>query len=721
MTEPAAQTRDLPQSEPRAKLPAGMPGSLRPGLLNPLFAGLPSLPGVGPAIGAALARLLQRPTPTCLDLLSHLPTAVIDPAPRERLTPADNGQMVTLSAWIEGHRPAPPHGRMPYRILAGAAGEQVELAFFRAREDSLAARFAVGGTVLIHGQLRRFGERWQMTHPELLDARRASDGLLPVYPLVQGLWQGRLRAIARAALDRLPELPEWLPAELLARQNWPGWAAATRAVHRPASAAGLEPHALARRRLAFDELLAGQLSLGLTRRAREHLPGRALPGDGRLVGQMLASLPFPCTGCQASAIAEIGRDLAASAPMLRLLQGDVGSGKTVVALAAMLQAVEAGVQAALMAPTEVLARQHAATFGRLLALLGLTVELLTGKDPAGQRRAAKARLADGTASLAVGTHALFRTGVVFADLGLVVIDEQHRFGVNQRLDLVVKGAAVDVLLMTATPIPRSLVLAAYGDIATSRLLAKPPGRAPILTRATPNERIEQVVAATERARARGARMYWVCPVIEEAEGETPMAAIERHRLLAERFGPAVGLVHGRLASRDKEAAIAAFATGRTPLLVATTVIEVGVDVPAASIIVIEHAERFGLAQLQQLRGRVGRGQRPAACLLLYASPLGATARARLALLRATEDGFAIAEEDLRLRGPGEVLGLRQSGMPAFRFADLGAHADLLPLARDVAQRALAADPGLRGPASEPLRVLLHLFERHDAVRLLAAG
>ena len=721
MTEPTARMRDLPQCGPAAKLPPGMAGSLRPTVLDPLFAGLPSLPGVGPAIGAATARLLQRPTPICLDLLSHLPVAVIDPAPRRQLTPADTGQMVTLLAEVEGHRPAPANGRAPYRISAQAAGEPLELAFFRAREDYLAARFAIGSSVLVHGQLGRYGERWQMTHPELLDPRRTNDGLLPIYPLVQGLQQGRLRAIARAAVDRLPELPEWLPGELLMAHGWPGWAAAVRAIHKPVTAASLEAASPARRRLAFDELLASQLALTLTRTARGRLPGRALIGDGRLVAQLLTSLPFPCTSCQQTAIAEIGRELAAAGPMLRLLQGDVGSGKTVVALAAMLQAVEAGVQAALMAPTEVLARQHAATFRHLLAPLGREVELLTGKDPAGQRRAVRERLASGAARLAVGTHALFQEGVEFADLGLVVIDEQHRFGVGQRLDLVVKGVAVDVLLMTATPIPRSLVLAAYGDIATSRLLTKPPGRAPIVTRAVPNERIDEVLAATERALARGERIYWVCPVIEEAEGDTPMAAVERHRQLAERFGTQVGLVHGRLASRDKEAAIAAFAGGRTPLLVATTVIEVGVDVAEAGIIVIEHAERFGLTQLHQLRGRVGRGDRAAACLLLYEPPLGPTAHARLALLRETEDGFAIAEEDLRLRGPGEVLGFRQSGAPGFRFVDLEHHQDLLAPARAEAERRLEALPGLAGERAAALRVLLHLFERHDAVRVLAAG
>jgi ATP-dependent DNA helicase RecG len=622
---------------------------------------------------------------------------------------------------IERHRLAATAGRAPHRLSARAAGEPVELVFFGARSDYLTTRFPIGATVLLHGRLDRFNKQWQIAHPELLDRGRAETGLLPVYPLVRGLGQRRLRTLMRAALERLPQLPEWLPEGLARDRGWPAWQEAMTRAHRPDTAADLEPDGPVRGRLACDELLASQLALGLMRAARTRLPGRALRGDGTLGARMTAGLPYALTSCQQRAAAEIAADLAGPAPMLRLLQGDVGSGKTVVAAAAMLHAIEAGTQAALMAPTELLARQHAATLTGLMDPLGLGVTLLTGREPVARRRAALEGLAAGEAAIAVGTHALLEEGVEFRDLGLVVIDEQHRFGVGQRLDLVVKGHAVDVLLMTATPIPRSLVLAAYGDLAGSQLLTRPPGRQPVVTRAVPNERIDEVLDATGRALRRDERIYWVCPVVEGGEADTAMAAVERHRLLAERFGPCVGLVHGKLAGPAKAAALQAFATGGIRLLVATTVVEVGVDVPEASIMVIEHAERFGLAQLHQLRGRVGRGSRASACLLLYEPPLGEAARARLAILRETEDGFRIAEEDLRLRGPGEVLGVRQSGLPAFRFADLARHAGLLPLARELAERALAADPGLRGAASEPLRVLLHLFERHDAVRLLAAG
>lgn len=710
---------DLAQSREPAKKPAA--AELRPPVLHPLMAPARSLPGVGPATAAALGRLLGLEEPRCLDLLSHLPTGVIDPRPRAALCPGDEGKMVTVLARIESHRAAPPGGRGPHRVLAQAAGGPLELAFFRPPQGFVEQRLAPGREVLLHGQLGRYGERWQMVHPELLDARQPRDHLVPVYPLARGLTQGRLRAILRAALERLPELPEWVPEALRREQGWSGWAQALRTLHRPPTPQALAPDAPARRRLAFDELLAGQMALRTLRAVRARLPGRSLAGSGRLASRLASTLPYALTPCQRRAIAEIEADMAASAPMLRLLQGDVGSGKTVVALAAMLRAVESGAQAALMAPTEVLAQQHAASLAALVQPLGLEVDRLTGREPTARRRGTLERLADGTAVLVVGTHALFQKSVAFHDLGLVVIDEQHRFGVGQRLDLVHKGHAVDLLLTTATPIPRSLVLAVYGDIATSKLMAKPPGRRPVVTRAVPNERIEEVLEAAGRALVRGERIFWICPLVEGGETDPAMAAIERHRLLAQRFGAVVSLVHGRMKGRDKDEALGAFAQGRTRLLVATTVIEVGVDVPDASIIVIEHAERFGLAQLHQLRGRVGRGSRPSSCLLLYEPPLGETARARLAILRETEDGFTIAEEDLRLRGPGELLGQRQSGLPRLRFADLEAHRDLLPLARAQAKAALEASYAGGGAPDEALRTLLHLFERHEAVTSLAAG
>ena len=489
--------------------------------------------------------------------------------------------------------------------------------------------------------------------------------------------------------------------------------------HAPESQAGLTP--AARARLTYDELLASQLALALARAQLRRLPGRAVAGDGRLRERALKALPFRLTGSQEQVFAQIAADMASDARMLRLLQGDVGSGKTVVALMAMLNAVEAGYQAALMAPTEILARQHMATMEPLARAAGVEIALLTGRGKGKGRRAVLDGLAAGDIKLAVGTHALFQEQVAFRDLGLAVVDEQHRFGVHQRLTLAAKGRGVDMLVMTATPIPRTLLLAAYGDMNVSALTEKPAGRPPVDTRTMPLSRLGEVVAAVKRRVGQGAKAYWVCPLVEESEAVDLAAASERHAYLTGRFGGCVGLVHGRMKGPEKDAVMAAFAKGALDVLVATTVIEVGVDVPVANIMVIEHAERFGLAQLHQLRGRIGRGDKPSTCLLLYAGPLTPTARARLKILRETDDGFRIAEEDLRLRGAGELLGTRQSGLPDFRLADLAKHAELLAVARDDARLILERDPGLETPRGTALRTLLYLFERDAVVKYVRSG
>jgi len=407
--------------------------------------------------------------------------------------------------------------------------------------------------------------------------------------------------------------------------------------------------------------------------------------------------------------------------MLRLLQGDVGSGKTLVALMAMAHVVEAGAQAAMMAPTEILARQHFSRIAPLAETAGLRIALLTGRDKAAERARTLEQLAAGHIDIAVGTHALIEEGVVFRDLALAVVDEQHRFGVHQRLALGEKGAAADILVMTATPIPRTLVLTYFGDMDASSLTEKPAGRQPIDTRAVPSERIGDVIEAIGRAMQNGARIYWVCPLVEESETTDLAAATERHADLKRIFGKKVGLVHGRMKGTDKDEAMARFQRGDTQILVATTVIEVGVDVPEATIMVIEHAERFGLAPLHQLRGRVGRGEARSSCILLYKGPLNENAKARLETLRETEDGFRIAEMDLKLRGEGEVLGTRQSGAPGFRIARLDVHAHLLGAARDDGELILRNDPDLKSARGRALRVLLYLFGRDEAVRLLRSG
>ena len=538
--------------------------------------------------------------------------------------------------------------------------------------------------------------------------------------MTAGLTPKLLGRAIQAAVARAPELPEWIDAALMQKMKWPAWHTALWVAHNPSSVEDLAPETAARRRLAYDELLANQLALGLVRAAQRRPVGRRIRGNGRLRRRVLDALPYQLTAAQSQAIAEIDADMAEPHRMLRLLQGDVGSGKTVVALMAMLNAVEAGAQAALLAPTEILARQHLATIEPLAAAAGLRVALLTGRDKGKGRAALLAGLADGGISLAVGTHALVQEDVVFKDLALAVVDEQHRFGVEQRLALADKGRQSHLLSMTATPIPRTLMMTVYGDLDVSRLTEKPPGRQPIDTRTLPLERLDEVVAAVRRAVDGGARVFWICPLVDESDLVDLAAAEQRFAELKESFGERVGLVHGRMKAAERDAAMAAFAEGGLDLLVATTVIEVGVDVPAASVMVVEHAERFGLAQLHQLRGRIGRGQARSTCLLLYQAPLGETARARLQILRETEDGFRIAEEDLKLRGAGELLGTRQSGLPDFRLVDPAAHGDLIAIAHDDARLMLERDAALATPRGKALRTLLYLFDRDAAVKTLRA-
>ncbi|MCC7167247.1 MAG: ATP-dependent DNA helicase RecG, partial [Rhodospirillales bacterium] len=576
----------------------------------------------------------------------------------------------------------------------------LDLVFFHAHRAYLEKLLPIGEERVVSGRVEHYQGRVQMTHPDHVGTRDEIAKLAaiePVYPLTAGLTLKVLTKAIRAALERAPDLPEWLDPTYLARQKWPAWRQAIGTLHTPGADADLAPMAVFRQRLAYDEMLANQLALALVRQTLRKRPGRRIEGDGQLRAKIAEALPYRLTGSQERALAEIAADLAQPSCMLRLLQGDVGSGKTVVALLAMLIAVEAGAQGALMAPTEILARQHLAALEPLVQAAGLRIGLLTGREKGKTRQA------------------------ILDDLALAVIDEQHRFGVHQRLDLAGKGRAVDVLVMTATPIPRTLTLTAYGDMDVSRLTEKPPGRTPIDTRAIPLERIEEVISAVARATGQGAKVYWVCPLVEETETSDLAAVTERHAHLVQRFPGKVGLVHGRLKGAEKDRAMADFAQGPTDILVATTVIEVGVDVPAATIMVIEHAERFGLAQLHQLRGRVGRGAKASTCLLLYGQPLGETAKARLACLRSTDDGFVIAEEDLRLRGAGELLGTRQSGLPEFRLADLAAHGDLLATARDDAKLILERDPDLESPRGQALRVLLYLFERDAQVKTLRSG
>jgi ATP-dependent DNA helicase RecG len=701
---------------------------MRPSLLDPLFASVSALAGVGSKSALLFDRLLAPPggAARIIDLLFHVPYDTIDRRARPKIIDAEIGKQVVLDVRVTEHRsPGGRYAKGPYRVHVEDDTGDVQLVFFMANVSWIEKSLPVGARRFVSGRLELYDGYRQIVHPDrVLDAENVQNlaAVEPVYGATEGL---QPRAIARAidaALQRVPQgIPEWLEPSFVAAQNFPAFADALDAIHHPADPDAIKPESTAYTRLAYDELLSQQLALRLVRARMRRSAGRASRAEGTIIGKIEAALPFSLTCSQREALAEIRADLASDKRMLRLLQGDVGSGKTLVALMAMAHIVEAGAQAAMMAPTEILARQHFARVAPLAEAAGLRIALLTGRDKAAERARTLEQLAAGHIDIAVGTHALIEEGVAFRDLALAVVDEQHRFGVHQRLALGEKGAAADILVMTATPIPRTLVLTYFGDMDASSLTEKPAGRQPIDTRAVPSERIGDVIEAIGRAMQNGARIYWVCPLVEESETTDLAAATERHADLKRIFGKKVGLVHGRMKGTDKDEAMARFQRGDTQILVATTVIEVGVDVPEATIMVIEHAERFGLAQLHQLRGRVGRGEARSSCILLYKGPLNENAKARLETLRETEDGFRIAEMDLKLRGEGEVLGTRQSGAPGFRIARLDVHAHLLGAARDDGELILRNDPDLKSARGRALRVLLYLFGRDEAVRLLRSG
>ncbi|MEO0669969.1 MAG: ATP-dependent DNA helicase RecG [Pseudomonadota bacterium] len=693
----------------------------RPEVLFPLFAGLDTLTGVGPktaqhfeALGVTAPR----------DLLFTLPQSGVDRALRDTVQGAAYPTTITVKVRVGPHTPARSRGGA-YRIHVEDAQTSFQLVFFHGRSDYLQKVLPTGSERIVSGKVELFDGIANMVHPEhILPVEEAGDipPFEPVYPLTAGITQKTMWKATRSALARTPDLAEWIDPAQLAQAGWPGFADAVATAHTPEGQGDLAATAPARTRLAYDELMAHQLTLALARASERRMPGLVSKGTGTLQARVRATLPFAPTGAQERAISEIAADMARDTRMNRLLQGDVGAGKTLVAFMALLVAVEAGGQGVMMAPTEILARQHLEGLQPLAEEAGVVLELLTGRDKGAERRAKLAALARGDIQVLVGTHAVFQADVEFCDLRLAIIDEQHRFGVRQRLALGEKGASADVLVMTATPIPRSLALAQYGDMDVSVLDEKPPGRKPIQTALVSTGRTDEVVERLRAATEAGRQCYWVCPLVEESEAVDLTAAEERFKRLRAVLGEGrVGLVHGQMPPADKDAAMARFQAGETGVLVATTVIEVGVNVPNATIMVIERAETFGLAQLHQLRGRVGRGEAASTCLLLYQSPLSETARRRLEVLRETEDGFRIAETDLEMRGHGDLIGTAQSGVPRFKVADLERQAGLMATAQSDARKLLAEDPGLRSPRGEAARVLLWLMRQDEAIRLISVG
>lgn len=685
---------------------------MRPDVLNPLFAEVEVLKGIGPGIAKGLAKLgLTR----AIDLAYHLPTGTIDRVRARHASQALLGRIVVLDVTPVELRAG--SGRAPLRIFARDGDDNTLTLTFFNNPAWAKKQLPLHQKRTVIGKLDAYGQEWQIVHPEVLEPAKASEVALrePVYGLTEGISNKRMRELALAALERAPVLPEWVDPSQLARDHWPAWRSALAEAHSNPEATN------ARKRLAYDEIFANQLVLMLLRQVARRKRGVPLQGDGRLTGKL--KLPYHLTVAQQRVIGEIRGDMAQDKPMLRLLQGDVGSGKTLVALLAMLEAVEAGAQAAMLAPTEILARQHFATLQRQCEAIGVNVAILTGREKGRARESILIGLANGSIDILVGTHAIFQQHVAYQKLGLIVIDEQHRFGVSQRLLLSEKAEQPPHLLaMTATPIPRTLTLTHYGEMDVSRIDEMPPGRTPVETLVISDQKLPDVIEGLVRHLAAGGQAYWVCPLVEESEAVDAAAAEERATLLRFRFGAVrVGLVHGRMKGPEKDAVMTSFASGELGVLVATTVIEVGVDVPNATLIIVEGAERFGLAQLHQLRGRVGRGSGASRCILLRGQQLSETGRARLALMRETNDGFRIAEEDLRLRGPGEVLGTRQSGEQGFKVASQEDVAELAPIAQGDARLLLDRDGGLASERGQAARLCLYLFERDAAVGLLRSG
>jgi len=708
---------------------------MRPTILQPLFADVDTLKGIGPRLKTLLTKLLDRPgevkTPRKIDLLWHFPTGVVDRRNRPKIKDLKSGELATFDATVLKHKGPKFKGKgrfskAPYRITMEDSTGQIDLVFFRIDPKFLDRQMPIGEIRYISGRPELYADHLQIPHPDHMLSREEFETfpkLEPVYPLTQGLTGKVLNKAMSQIIPAIPELEEWQEPEWIRKNQWPPFHQALTSLHRPEELEDIKADGKARQRLAYDELLAKQLSLALVRRQLRAKKGRSIKGNGSIRNKIIETLPFALTGSQQMALGEIFADMASENRMLRLLQGDVGSGKTIVALMTAAAAIEEGHQVALMAPTEVLARQHLESLEELASKSGIRLGLLTGREKGRVRKQILLALKEGLIDCLIGTHALFQSDVHFKDLAFAIIDEQHRFGVEQRLALQAKAGpkGAELLVMTATPIPRTLLMTNYGDMDVSKLTEKPAGRKPVTSRVIPIDRLEEVMSGLKRAIQEGAQAYWVCPLVETSDKIELAAAEERHAHLKQHFGDKIGLVHGQMKGEEKDKVMAQFASGALPILVATTVIEVGVNVPNASIMVIEHSERFGLSQLHQRRGRVGRGERQSSCIFLYTSPLGATAKARLQIMRETEDGFVIAEEDLKLRGGGEMLGRRQSGERDFRVANVPNQQELIEAANDDVKLILNNDPDLTSQRGKALRKLIYLFECDEAIKLFRAG
>ncbi len=692
---------------------------MRPTVLNTLFADIKNIPGLGPKLSGLVQKLCGVHP---VDVLFHLPAGMVYRPQVQGFRELIPRQTATIRITVTGHA-KPPRRSMPYRVMGEGDGFLIELLFFNYHGDYLDKNLPVGETRFVSGKVEISSGVVKMLHPDYITA--TSDKIPvyePIYPLTGGLPGKVLQKAVQFVLSRAPQLPEWLDEAFLKREKWPSWTAAIHAAHAPKTPTDFAPTHPARERLAYDELLANQLALMLTRMHHKKQKGLSLTGDRVRYNQILNALPYQLTGAQERVLQEIGDDLSGPDKMVRLLQGDVGSGKTIVSLLSLVMAADSGFQGVLMAPTDILARQHAETFFKLCETAGVRVALLTAREKGKKREAILAGLAAGEIDILIGTHAVLVEDVAFKNLGLVVIDEQHKFGVHQRLSLTQKQRGINLLVMTATPIPRTLALTTYGDMDLSVLDEKPANRKPIETRVLSVNKIPELMHKIKQlTTGEGAQVYWVCPLVEESEKSDLMAAEKRFEELKSVLGDRVGLVHGKMKGPEKDAVMSRFITHEIDVLVATTVIEVGVDVKNATVMVIEHAERFGLAGLHQLRGRIGRGDKASKCLLLHGFPLSDTAKERLQVMRDSDDGFVIAEADLRLRGAGELLGARQSGLQEFKIADLSMHHHLLLTATDDAKMILSLDPGLKTSRGEALRTLLYLFKKDAEVSTLKAG